>query len=91
MRPMLFLAYLRMIFLLFLHDFNQTWFGYVIILSEIVLQVFFSPVRKWATVMLVLSGCWTSDDISAVLGSFRLFLTHQAVCVFDVIHVALQI
>lgn len=47
--------------------------------------------RKWTAVVLVLSWCWTSDDIPAILGSFRLFLSDQAVRVFDVIHVTLQI
>lgn len=43
------------------------------------------------TVMLVLFGCRSSDDISAIFRSLRLFFTNKSIGVVDVIHMALEI
>lgn len=43
------------------------------------------------TVMLVLFGRRSSDDISAIFGPLRLFLTNKSISVVDVVHMALEI
>ena len=80
-----------MVLLLLLHDVDEAGFGDVVVLPEVVLQVLLPPVREGTAVVLVLPRRWPSDDIPAVLGSLGLFLPDQAIGVFDVIDVALEI
>jgi hypothetical protein len=80
-----------MVLLFFVHDFSQINLGNIVIFPEIFMQFFLSPMSERTTVMLVLFGRRSSDDISAIFGPFGLFLTNKSISVVDVIHMALEI
>ena len=80
-----------MIFIFFLHDFVQILFRNVVMLAQILSQLFLSPMAKGTPMMLIFLGSRSRDDVPAILGPFLLPLADQPIGMLDVVHVRFKI
>ena len=80
-----------MVFFFFPHDLVQIVLGYIVVFSQIFFQIFGSPVVEGTTMMFLFFGGRSSDNVSAVLGSFGLTFSYKTIGVFNIVHVRFEI
>ena len=80
-----------MIILLFLHNCFQSLLRHIVPFPEILGKLVLPPVSKGTAMMLILLGSSSSNDIPAILWSFVLFVAHQSVGMFDIVHMRLEV
>ena len=80
-----------MILLFLPHRLIETILWNIVVPSEVLSQIFSSPVMERATMMFFLFGSWSSYDISAILRPLLLPLSNQAICMLYIIHMRFEI